>query len=47
VVFYAVVTNTEAGGEEVYHRTTFRVADINGVSGWTVFENSAYVVVPI
>jgi hypothetical protein len=36
----AVVTNTEFGNEEVYHRTRFRVATINGVSGWTAFENS-------
>ena len=35
-----VVTNTEAGNEEAYHRTSFRVATINGVTGWTAFENS-------
>lgn len=36
-----VVTNTEAGWEETYHRTSFRVATINGVTGWTAFQNSA------
>ena len=35
-----VVTNTEFGNEEAYHRTSFRVATINGVTGWTAFENS-------
>ena len=35
-----VVTNTEASNEDVYHRTSFRVSSINGVSGWTAFENS-------
>lgn len=34
------VTNTEAGPEEVYHRTRFRVATINGVTGFTGFQNS-------
>jgi hypothetical protein len=35
-----VVTNTELGNEETYHRTSFRVSSINGVTGWTAFENS-------
>ena len=35
-----VVTNTELGNEEAYHRTSFRVATINGSTGWTAFENS-------
>ena len=35
-----VVTNTELGNEEAYHRTSFRVATIGGVSAWTNFENS-------
>ena len=35
-----VVTSTENSNEEVYHRTSFRVATIDGVSGWTNFENS-------
>ena len=35
-----LVTSTENSNEEVYHRTSFRVASINGVSGWTAFENS-------
>ncbi len=35
-----VVTSTEPSDEEVYHRTSFRVATINGVSGWTSFQNS-------
>ena len=35
-----LVTSTENSNEEVYHRTSFRVASINGVSGWTNFENS-------
>ena len=34
------VTNTENSNEEAYHRTSFRVATINGVSGWTTFQNS-------
>jgi len=33
--------NTEAGNEEVYHRTSFRVATIAGTSGWTAFQNSS------
>ena len=32
--------NTEAGNEEVYHRTSFRVSTINGVTGWTGYQNS-------
>lgn len=32
--------NTEGGNEEVYHRTSFRVATISGVTGWTSFQNS-------
>lgn len=32
--------NTESSNEEVYHRTSFRVATINGVSAWTSFQNS-------
>lgn len=35
-----VVTNTEAGNEETYHRVSFRVASINGVTAWTPFEFS-------
>ena len=35
-----LVTNTENTNEDVYHRTSFRVATIGGVSGWTNFENS-------
>lgn len=35
-----VVTNTGPGIELTYHRTTFRVATINGVSGWSTFQNS-------
>jgi hypothetical protein len=35
-----LVTSTENSNEEVYHRTSFRVATIGGVSGWTNFENS-------
>jgi len=35
-----IATSTENSNEEVYHRTSFRVATINGVSGWTNFENS-------
>ena len=34
------VDNTEGGNEEVYHRTSFRVASITGVVGPTAFENS-------
>ena len=37
------VTNTEAGFEEVYHRTAFRVASIGGVTGFTAYQNSALV----
>lgn len=37
---FGPVRNTEAGNEEVYHRTSIRVASINGVSGWTAFQNS-------
>jgi hypothetical protein len=36
-----VVTSTENSNEEVYHRTSIRVATINGVSNWTSFENSS------
>ena len=36
-----VVTSTENSNEEAYHRTSFRVATINGVSAWTSFQNSA------
>jgi len=35
-----LVTSTENSNEEVYHRVSFRVATINGVSAWTNFENS-------
>jgi hypothetical protein len=42
-----VVTNTEIGFEETYHRTSFRVATINGVTGWTAFENSPLLSVAI
>ena len=31
---------TGPGIELTYHRTTFRVATINGVSGWSTFQNS-------
>ena len=41
------VTNTEAGNEEAYHRTSFRVASIGGVSGWTPFEDSPVLSVAI
>jgi hypothetical protein len=42
-----VVTNTEAGNEEVYHRTSFRVATINGVTAWSAFEDSTLLSVAI
>ncbi len=42
-----LVTNTESSNEEVYHRTSFRVATIAGVTGWTAFQNSALVSVAI
>ncbi|HET9650137.1 MAG TPA: hypothetical protein VFP34_18170 [Microlunatus sp.] len=42
-----LVTNTELGNEETYHRTSFRVATIAGASGWTAFENSALLSVAI
>ena len=32
--------NTESSNEEVYHRTSFRVATIGGVTGWTGFQSS-------
>jgi hypothetical protein len=32
--------NTESSNEEVYHRTSFRVATISGVTGFTSFQNS-------
>ena len=32
------VTSTEPSNEEVYHRTSFRVATINGTSDWTRFQ---------
>ena len=35
-----IVTSTENSNEEAYHRTSFRVATINGVSNWTAFQNS-------
>lgn len=41
LVSYGVLFNTEAGNEEIYHRTSFRVATIGGVTGWTAFQNSA------
>ena len=41
------VTNTEAGFEEVYHRTAFRVATIGGVSAWTAFQNSPLVLAAV
>lgn len=34
------VDNTELGNEETFHRTSFKVASINGVVGPTAFENS-------
>ena len=37
---YDVATSTENSNEEVYHRTSFKVATIGGVSGWTSFQNS-------
>lgn len=36
-----VVTSTENSNEEAGHRTSLRVATINGVSGWTAFQNSS------
>jgi hypothetical protein len=42
-----LVTNTEAGNEEAYHRTSFRVSTINGVSAWTAYENSSVLSVAI
>ena len=36
-----VVMSTENSSEEVYHRTSIRVATINGVSNWTSFQTSA------
>jgi hypothetical protein len=42
-----VVTNTEPGNEEVYHRTRFRVASIDVITGWTAFENSRVLSVAI
>jgi hypothetical protein len=35
-----LVTNTESSDEEAYHRVSFRVATINGVSAFTPFEDS-------
>lgn len=43
---YGAVPNTESGNEEIYHRTSFRVATINGVTGWTSFQNSGTRSVP-
>jgi len=37
---YGALPNTESSNEEVYHRTSFRVSTINGVTGWTSFQNS-------
>lgn len=42
-----VVTNTEAGNEEAYHRTSFRVASLAGVTAWTAFEASPVLSVAI
>lgn len=42
-----VVTNTEFGNEEAYHRVSFRVATINGVTAWTALENSPLLSVAI
>lgn len=42
-----VVTNTEAGFEEVYHRTAFRVATIGGVTPFTPFQNSPAVLAAV
>jgi hypothetical protein len=42
-----LVTDTESSDEEAYHRTSFRVATINGTSGWTAFENSPVLSVAI
>ena len=36
--------NSEAGAEELFHRVTFKVATINGVSAWTSYENSPVLV---
>jgi len=35
-----LVTNTESSDEEAYHRVSFRVATINGVSAFTALEDS-------
>lgn len=40
LVSYGALPNTESSNEEVYHRTSFRVATIAGVTGWTSFQNS-------
>ena len=42
-----LVTNTEFGNEETYHRTSFRVASIDGASGWTAFQDSGLLSVAI
>ena len=36
-----VVTSTENSNEEAYHRTSFRVTTIGGVTAWTAFQNSS------
>lgn len=40
LISYGALPNTESSNEEVYHRTSFRVATISGVTGWTSFQNS-------
>jgi hypothetical protein len=37
---FRVLPDTEPGAEEIYHRVSFRVATIDGVTGWTRYENS-------
>jgi hypothetical protein len=41
------VTNTEPGFEEVYHRTSFRVASLGGVTAFTPYQNSPLVSVAV
>jgi hypothetical protein len=37
---YRLLPNTEPGAEEIYQRVSFRVATIDGVTGWTPYEES-------
>ncbi len=42
----AIAVDTEPGSDEYYHRVHFKVASINGVSAWTLYENSPVFVAP-